>query len=143
MGASVIGYWPGITDKQLGDQPGFYNDCKAWGDWMATRYEHPDVIALHESLHLDPLLSHTTEGMAESEVNWVSPEQLAAAADRLRDLVLARDSRVKRFLDVYSLHANEVDSVDQELAQDLADVAAIAEFAKACGVPKMTLEVNW
>jgi hypothetical protein len=132
-----------MTDEQLADQPGFYNDCKAWGDWMATRYEHPDVIALHSELHLDPLLSHTTEGMSESEVSWVSPAQLAAAANHLRDRVLAKDPRVQQFLDVYSLHSNKVDPVDQEFAQDLADVAAIAEFAKKCGAPKMTLEVNW
>ena len=28
MGASVVAYWPGITDEQLESQPGTYNDDK-------------------------------------------------------------------------------------------------------------------
>ena len=143
MGATVVGYWPGITHEQLESQPGFFNDSKAWGDWMAVRYEHPAIIALHKSLGIEPLLSHTTEGMKASEVAWVSPRQLASAATRLRDLVLANDERVQPFLQVYAEHSGDVDPVDQEFAQDLLDIAAIAEFAGKCGVPKMTLEANW
>jgi len=43
MGASVIAYWPGITEQQIEEQPGFYNDSKAWGNWMAEREEEPEV----------------------------------------------------------------------------------------------------
>jgi hypothetical protein len=143
MGASVSGYWPGITKEQLADQPGFYNDCKAWGNWMAERLSHPQVMAAHTALGVEALLSHTTEGMTESEVDWVSPQQLASAAMRLRELVLAKDSRVGPMLDVYARDANQVDPVDQEFAQDLWDVARIAEFARECGTHRMTLEVNW
>jgi hypothetical protein len=81
--------------------------------------------------------------MRSSEVAWVSPRQLASAATRLRDLVLAKDARVQPILQVYAENSNDVDPVDQEFAQDLLDVAAIAEFAIECGAPKMTLEVNW
>ncbi|MDB5303722.1 MAG: hypothetical protein JWM97_1271 [Phycisphaerales bacterium] len=143
MGATVVGYWPGITQEQLENQPGFFNDCKAWGGWMAVRYEHPAIIALHKSLGIEPLLSHTTEGMEASEVAWVSPQQLASAASRLRDLVLANDPRVQPLLNVYAEHSNEIDPVDQEFAQDLLDVAAIADYASGCGVSRMTLEVSW
>ncbi|MDB5354037.1 MAG: hypothetical protein JWN24_490 [Phycisphaerales bacterium] len=143
MGATVVGYWPGITHEQLENQPGFFNDCKAWGDWMAVRYDHPAIIALHKSLGIEALLSHTTEGMKASEVAWVSPQQLASAASRLRDLVLANDPRVQPLLKVYAEHSNEIDPVDQEFAQDLLDVAAIADYASGCGVSRMTLEVSW
>jgi len=37
MGASVVAYWPGITEEQLESQPGFYNDDEAWGNWIAER----------------------------------------------------------------------------------------------------------
>ncbi|HUO08818.1 MAG TPA: hypothetical protein VM008_10995 [Phycisphaerae bacterium] len=143
MGASVVGIWKGITQDQLADQPSFYNDCKAWGDWMAERYNHPELLALHKRLGIEPLLSHATEGMNEREVNWVSPEQLAIAASRLREMVLAKDERVQPMLKVYSQNANNVDPIEDEFARDLSDVAAIATFAKEHGVKKMTLEVNW
>lgn len=143
MGASVVGFWPGITQEQLADQPGFFQDCKAWGDWMAERFTHPAIISLHKSLGVEALLSYTTDGMKPSEVAWVSPQQLALAANRLRDLVLTGDLRVQPMLRVYAEHANDVDPVDQEFAQDLLDVAAIAQFAMECDVSKMTLEVNW
>lgn len=143
MGASVIGYWPDMTDEQLDLQPGFYNDCKAWGGWMATRLEKPDVLALHETLGVKSLLTFTTEGVEESEVDWVTPDELAAAANRLRAMALENDARVKPILDAYSLSANGIDDVEEEFAQDLWDVAEIAEFAKRCGAKKMTLEVNW
>ena len=37
MGASVIVYWPGLTDEQMESMPGFFNDDRAWGNWMAER----------------------------------------------------------------------------------------------------------
>ena len=110
---------------------------------MAERYNHPDVLDAMNRLGVGALLSHITDGMEESEVDWVSPEQLMEAAEKLKDLVLAGDPRVKRIVETYSLSANRVDPVHEEFAQDLADVRLIAKFSKEMGVPKMTLEVNW
>ncbi len=143
MGATIVGFWPGMTQQQMEDQPGFFQDCKAWGDWMAQRYRHPEIIALHKSLGVEALLSHTTEGTKPSEVTWVSPKELEAAAKRLCDLVLAGDLRVQPMLKVYAEYSNDVDPIGQQCAQDLSDIAAIADFARKCGVLKMTLEVNW
>ena len=84
MGASVVGYWPGITEQQLGSQPGFWNDCKAWGDWMAEREGHPDVLAALDALGVGALRSFITEGVAPSEVAWVTEgADLAALAATL------------------------------------------------------------
>jgi hypothetical protein len=143
MGASVSGYWTGITDEQRDSLTGFENECKAWGNWMAERYNHPDVLDAMNRLGVGALLSQITEGMEESEVDWVSPQQLMEAAEKLKDLVLAEDPRVKRIVETYSLSANGIDPVHEEFAQDLADVRLIAKFSKEMGVPKMTLEVNW
>ena len=50
MGASVSAYWPGIeeelTEEQLDSQPGFFNDSKAWGNWMAEREYEPRAMDL-------------------------------------------------------------------------------------------------
>jgi hypothetical protein len=143
MGALVSAYWPGITDEQRDSLTGFDNDCQNWARWMVERYRHPDVLATMKRLGVDALLSHITDGMAEDEVNWVSPDDLMKAAERLHELVLAQDPRVKRIVETYGLRANAVYPVHEEFAQDLADVRLIARFSKEMGVPKMTLEVNW
>ena len=143
MGAFVSGYWPGITDDQRDSFPGFWNDCVAWGEWMAERCEHPDVLQTMKNLGVDALLSHITEGMDKEEVDWVTPNDLMDAAGRLRALVLGQDPRVQRVVETYSIRANCVGPVHQELAQDLMDIQSIARVAEDAGVPKMTLEVNW
>jgi hypothetical protein len=54
MGASVGAYWPGIeeelTEEQLGSEPGFFNGCKAWGNWMADRLIEPRTLEAIRSL---------------------------------------------------------------------------------------------
>lgn len=44
MGASVIAYWPGITKEQRDSSPDFWNDHKAYGNWMANREEEPAAM---------------------------------------------------------------------------------------------------
>jgi hypothetical protein len=110
---------------------------------MAERYDHPDVLRTLKDLGLEALLSHFTDGMEENEVDWVTPDSLMKAAERLRQLVLAQDPRVKCIVDTYCMGAIGADPVREELAQDLADVQFIARCSKEMGVPRMTLEVNW
>lgn len=47
--------------------------------------------------------------------------ELPTAAQSRRERVLARDPAVARIVALYALDANEVDPVDDELAQDLAE----------------------
>ena len=61
MGASVVAYWPGIIDEQLESQPGFYNDDKAWGDFMAEREDEPEVLEAIKKLNTGALLTYTVE----------------------------------------------------------------------------------
>jgi len=38
MGATVIAYWPGMTEAQFEAQPGFRNDDRAWETgWQSWR----------------------------------------------------------------------------------------------------------
>ena len=145
MGASVSAYWRGITDEQRESQPWFYNDSKAWGNWMAERERHPDVLKAMVILEINALRTHTTAGMKDSEVQWVSPHALAAAALWLRHLVLEKLPGTHRILETYAAsgYLIEDDSGERQFAQDLLDVATIARYAARQGVKEMTLEVNW
>lgn len=143
MGASIGGYWPGITEDQRDSMPGFWNDDRAFGGWMANRVEQPDVLAAVRALGCGAVLTYTTEGIADDDVEWVTPAQLKAAALALRDLVERRDPRTMVIVDSYAKDANRIDPVQAEFARDLADVATIADYAASVGATRMTLEVNW
>ncbi|HYP39960.1 MAG TPA: hypothetical protein VEX13_06330 [Chloroflexia bacterium] len=143
MGASVIAYWPGITAEQIEEQPGFYNDCKAWGDWMAERERESDVIQILRDLGAGSLLTFTTDGLDDNDVEWVTPQELQAAAQRLRRAVEEGTPGIERILEVYERNANRIDPVPEEFAQDLLDIAELAKWAEIQGAYRMTLEVNW
>ena len=143
MGASVSAYWPGISEDQIESQPGFFNDCKAWGDWMAEWEEHQDVVEAMTRLNVAALCTGKTDGVEDSDVGWVTPSELETAALRLRELVLAGHPDTKRILETYATSANGIDPVGEELARDLADIAELARFAAVEGATRMTLEVNW
>jgi hypothetical protein len=143
MGASVIAYWPGITEEQIESQPGFSNDCKAWGDWMAEREADPRAKDSVRALGAEAILTYSTDGMTDEEVSWVSPRELKNAAAKLREAVKAGQSGVEVILETYERSANRDDAVAEEFIRDLDDVEALAEWAETEGAEKMTLEVNW
>ena len=68
MGASVSAYWPGISEEQIESQPGFFNDCKAWGNWMANREEHRDVIEAMKQLGAGALCTFATSPTSRSSL---------------------------------------------------------------------------
>lgn len=143
MGASINVYWSGITEEQLESQPGFFNDDKAWGDFMAEREGEPEVLEAIRKLNATALLTHTTEGMTDEEVLWVSPSELRNATKNLREAIQAGRPETKIIIETYERNANDVDPITDELIQDLNDIKAIADWAESEGVNKMTLEVNW
>mgnify|MGYP000368440525 CR=1 FL=1 len=143
MGASINAYWSGITEEQLESQPGFYNDDKAWGDFMAEREGEPEVLEAIRKLNAAALLTHTTDGMTDEEVMWVSPSELRNAAKNLREAIQAGRPETKVILETYERNANDVDPIADELIQDLNDIEAIADWAESEGAKQMTLEVNW
>ena len=143
MGASVNAYWPGITEDQLESQPGFYNDCKAWSDWMAEREGEPAAKQALRFLGVEALLSHTTHGMKDEDVFWVSPQELAAAATKLKEAVESKSPQTEIILKTYDRNANHLEPTAEEFIRDLNDVEAIAKWAEQEGATRMTLEVNW
>ena len=143
MGASVIAYWPGITEDQIESQPGFYNDDKAWGNWMAEREDEPEVLKAIKRLGAEAILTYTTEGIEDEEVEWVSPQQLRDAARRVREAIKDKRPEAKVILETYARNANDVDPVDEEFIQDLDDIETLANWAEEEGAERMTLAVNW
>ena len=143
MGASVTAYWPGITTEQFESQPGFYNDDKAWGNWIAEREEAPAVHDAVRKLGAEAILSYKTDGMDDEDVEWVSPRQLRDAATKLREAVLAGSPETRVIIENYERNANRVDPVVEEFIRDLDDIIAIANWGEEEGATRMTLEVNW
>lgn len=108
MGASVVAYWPGITAGQRDAQPGFANDDKAWGDWMAEREGDPAVLRAVADLGAVALLTLKTDDWGDDDVAWVTPHELGRAALALRRAVEGRHPAVGRILASYARHANGV-----------------------------------
>ena len=143
MGATVIAYWPGITEKQYDSQPGFRQDDRAWGNWMAEREGEPEVLRAIVDLGAAAILTATTDGWDDEDVTWVTPQELLGAARTLHHAVEHRHPAVGRILAVYARNANGLDSLVDEFLTDLADIAAIARWAEGEGANKMTLYVSW
>jgi hypothetical protein len=143
MGASVVAYWPGITDDQIESQPGFYNDDRAWANWMAEREDEPEVLNTIKRLGAEAILTYTTDGMEDEDLEWVSPTQLRDAVRRLREAIKEKRPEAKVILETYERNVNRIDPVDKKFIQDLDDIEAIANWAEAEGAKRMTLAVNW
>ncbi len=98
MGASIVIYWPGITDEQMDADIGFQNDDRAWANWIVEIDSDKRLQTLLKSLGIDALWSHTTHGMADKDVRWVSPDQLSDAAWSMIRLIESNDARIKPLL---------------------------------------------
>lgn len=141
MGATVNAYWPGITEEQRESGPGFYNDSKPWGEWMAEREDVPAVSEALERLGAGALLTYKTDGVEDDEVDWVTPAQLRDAAARLRDAVLAGTPDTGIIVETYTRGRIPVTAAN--FVRDLDDLIAMTRWAEAEGATLMTLEVNW
>ena len=140
MGATVNVYWPGITEEQRETEPDFYNDSKAWGEWMAEREDVPAVSEALEKLGAEALLTYKTDGVEDDEVDWVSPAQLRDAATRLREAVLNGSPDIGIIVETYTRGRIPVTAAD--FVRDLEDIIAMTRWAEEEGAKVMTLEVN-
>jgi hypothetical protein len=143
MGATVVAYWPGMTEEQMEAQPGFYNDDPAWGNWMAEREGDAAVSDAIRRLNAEAILTVKTDGWEDDDVTWVSPQELRDAAVRLREAVRVGSPEIRVILASYERNANRADPVSEEFIRDLDDIAALTRWAEAEGATRMTLEVNW
>ena len=143
MGASVSPYWAGITEEHCDCLPGFWNDSKAWGNWMAEREKHDDVLKALRLLKVEAVRTCRTEDMSDADVLWVTPDALAADALWLRHLVMTDAPGTRRIVETYAISAGGDQSPEIMLGQDLLDVASIPRYAAQLHVPLMTLHIDW
>jgi hypothetical protein len=143
MGATVIGYWPEMTERQLESQPGFWNDDRAWANWMVEQEQSPALVDAIRKLNAEAILTYKTDGMEDEDVDWVSPRQLRDAAEKLREAVLAGSIEAVIILETYERGANRLEAVREEFIRDLNDIISIANWCEKEGATRLTLEVNW
>ena len=143
MGASVTAYWPGMTEAQFESQPGFWNDDRAWGNWMAEIDKDPAVSDSIGKLRAQAILTYKTDPMEDDEVEWVTPQELRDACILLREAVESGAAETRVILEAYERNANRIEPVAQEFIRDLSDIIAMTNWAEEEGATKMTLEVNW
>lgn len=144
MGATVNAYWPEMTEEQLDSQPGFYNDDKPWGNWMAIREEVPEALAAIRGLGAEAILSLKTDGWEDDDVQWVTPQQMRDAATKIREAVAARRPEAEVILESYRRTGLFTDEpLADQFIRDLDDVIAITRWAEEQGASQLTLEVNW
>jgi hypothetical protein len=143
MGASIVAYWPGQTREQWETMPGFRNDDKAFGNWMAELEGNAQVLLAVKRLKADAILTMKTDGREDEDVTWVTPEQLRNAALTLRVAVEAGAPEAAVILNSYEIGANDIDPIAEEFIRDLDDIVALTKWAEEQGATQMTLEVNW
>jgi len=143
MGASIIAYFPGVTEDQLDSQGGFWNDDNAWANWMAECDKEPAMVEAVKKLGAAPILTYKTDPMEDDEVDWVTPQQLRDAAMKLRDAVERGAPETEIILKAYEKGANRIEPVKDEFIRDLDDIVALANWGEEQGTKKITLEVNW
>lgn len=143
MGASISIHWPGITDEDLAFDFGFQNDDHAWANWIVEVESNRSLKSLMDQLDIRPLATHTTDGMNDRDVRWVSPQQLTDAAWTLIHLIENDDPRIAPLLKAYQKGANNIDPIPEELGRDLADLILRSKHALEGNIPRMTLYIGW
>jgi hypothetical protein len=88
MGASIIAYFPGVTDEQIDLQEGFWNDDNAWANFMVEQEKDPAILEAVKKLNAEAIMTFKTEEMEDEDIDWVTPQQLRDACVRIRDAVL-------------------------------------------------------
>jgi hypothetical protein len=144
MSASIVAYWPGITEEQEEEQwAEFNNDYQDWANWMAEGLQEPEVIAAIERAGVLPLATMTTDGVSDDDVYWVSPGDLRKAAARLSRLINAGNADATIIMESYGVTANYGEALAEHFQRDLQTVEALAAWAEEQGVRQMTLCVGF
>lgn len=94
-----------------------------------------------ERLGLSTLLTFTTDGVDDDDVDWAEPKELESAALALAQLIKKRDPSIRELLDSYPDPPDG--TAVESLTNDLEDIVAMARYAHGLGITLMALELNW
>src|SRR5688500_14218875 len=139
MGASIVAYFPGVTRGQINQQEGFWNDHRAWANFMVEQEKDPAVPEAIEKLNAAPLLTFKTEEMEDEDIDWVTPQQLRDACMKIRDAVRSGNPEAKPLLDAYAKGANGINPLSDEFVRDLEDIIKLADWGEKMGTNQITL----
>jgi hypothetical protein len=143
MGASIVVYWPGITEEQLDAQPSFWQDDRAWANFIAELDSATSTVQAIQMLKADEILTYKTDGLEDEDVAWVTPIALRGAAERLREAVEKGSAGAELILKTYEIGANKIDPLKEEFIRDIDDIIEMTKWAEAEGASRMTLDINW
>jgi hypothetical protein len=129
--------WPDLdrTDERS-PAPPFASGGATWADWIA-RLHADDADATFDALNdlgLGPLVvvvSTAHDDPDDDDVQWATPDRLLGAAQLAHELLITKDAR---FAPIFALYgkaagAGSADAARERMAQDLLDVAAMAQWA--------------
>lgn len=143
MGATIVAYFPGVTDDQVDQQEGFWNDDAAWANFMVEQEKDPAITEAVKKLNAEAILTFKTEEMDDEDIDWVTPQQLRDACIKIREAVRSGAPESKPLLDAYAKGANRIDPISDEFVRDLDDIIKLADWGDKMGTNQITLEVSW
>jgi len=149
MAAAAYLVWPevissGYDDPEYselilkGAQPEFPDPN--WADWRMFMEDYEDTL---RGLGCGALLAYTTEGLPWEQIEWVSPAEMAAAADRLADLIANNAPEVVPVVEEYQdLFRQDGTPRALQLIEDLRVVKAKAEFLQRLGKTRVAFDLQ-
>ncbi len=140
MGASIFVDWPGATEEEQSGHPGFQNDDDPYASWIEACGEQPRLL---RSLGVEALLASCDYEEEPTGDAYTTPDALSDAAQALIDILEHEPKRARKLLELYEEEEIGGDDPEVELAQDLADVIAIADYVRKRGAKKLVLKIGW
>ena len=110
---------------------------------MAELVQDEALQARMEQLGVAGLMTLTTDGLSDEQVDWIAPSRLRLEARRLRELVRQRAPEAAAIVASYANVAPSTDDVEDEIIRDLSAIEKMAAWAEARDTGRMTLYVSW
>lgn len=142
MSATVRALWPGLTQADHDEQPGFSQNAQAYADFMGNVVSSFWLKLQFQLRGLSPLLSFHHVSYPEDAITWTTPQAMKRAARKLRAYLLDNTSFAYALTEHYRSGPG-IEPRNIELANDLSDVMAVADYAAMRGAGQLTLTVDW
>jgi hypothetical protein len=141
MACTALLIWPEVVDDheallQCMTQPDFIDD--SWAEWRFRVDGDASLLAAG----CGALLSYTADGLPPEAIEWVSPEALLKAADRLMQLVEQDEPTLADAISEYEDCYGRGRPPEVALLEDLEVVRQKAIWAQGLGKTKVTFELE-
>jgi hypothetical protein len=137
--------------NELDAAPAFQSAGQAWADWIGSMHSDEQDAAFDalNDLGLGPLIvalstADDVDPAGDADLQWATPDRLLAAAQLAHELLITKDARFAPVFAVYSqaCRSGQSESDRQRMAQDLLDVAAMAQWALKSGKSYVAMDVD-